>query len=445
MMMSNAPRRTTRRLPAFLGLALVAGCAVMAPAQARVEPREADRIVAVVNDEVITQRELESRLNSALGQLKRQGTPLPPMDVLQKQMLERMITDRVQLQTAKDMGMRIDDNQLDQTIGRIAAANKLGVAQFREALEKDGVQYPRFREEIRQEILIARLKDREVDNKIAVSEGEIDNYLSGDTQGGAASEEVQLQHILVRVPEGASPDALQRLKAKADQVQDRASKGEDFSQLAAAYSDAADGLSGGDLGFRTPDRLPALYADAAARLKAGEISPVLRSPAGFHIIKLANKRGSAAQLPPVEQIHARHILIKVSEVVSEAEARRKLENLKERLDNGGDFAELARLYSQDGSAAKGGDLGWLYPGDTVPEFEKAMMAMKVGETSGVVQSPFGFHLIQVLERRVQDVSQDRQRAAARQAIRERRSEEAYQDWLRQLRDRAYIEIRLEDR
>ncbi|MQY51488.1 molecular chaperone SurA [Rhodocyclus tenuis] len=413
-------------------------------APARAEPALADRIVAVVNDEVITQNELRARLDSALGQLKRQGTPLPPLDVLQRQMLDRMVMDRIQLQYARDTGLRIDDGQLEQALQRIAANNRMSPAQFREALEKDGIPYARFREEIREEMTIARIREREVENKVTVSEGEIDNYLAGDSAQGGRNEEYRLAHILLRAPESATPEQIQKLKARAEQIAERLNKGEDFAQLAASYSDAPDGLSGGDLGWRSPDRLPAVFADALPRLKVGELSPVLRSANGFHLLKLVAKRGGA-EVPSVQQTHARHILIKVNEVVSESEARHKLEGLRDRLVNGGNFAELARLYSQDGSAPKGGDLGWIYPGDTVPEFERAMDALKPGEVSQPVQSPFGFHLIEVLERRVQDVSSDRQRMAARQALRERKFDDAYQDWLRQARDRAYVELRLEDR
>ena len=434
-----------RCLPLLLCLLLASeGALAQASRSSRQEPLEADRIVAVVNDEVITLHELRARLDSALSQLKRQGTPLPPQEVLERQMLDRMVTDKVQVQFAKENGIRIEDAQLDMALNRIAANNNLSLDAFRRALEKDGIPFVKFREEIRQEMMIARLRDREVENKLLISEGEIDNYLAGASAGGAA-EEFQVAHILVRSPEAASPEQLQKLRAKAEQIVERLNRGEDFAQVAAAYSDAPDALKGGDLGLRSLDRLPTIFADVVGKMKPGQISAILKSPNGFHIIKLVAKKGGAA-LPPVQQTHARHILIKVNEVVSEAEAKRKLLAVKERLDHGGDFAELARLYSQDGTAPKGGDLGWLYPGDTVPEFERAMDSLKPGETtSQPVQSMFGWHLIQVLERRVQDVSQDRARAVARQALRERKSDEAYQDWLRQLRDRAYVEYRLEER
>ena len=423
--------------------ATVACLALLAPAclQAAAEPVEVDRIVAVVGDEVITQVELRARLQSALQQLRRQGTPLPPQAELEKQMLERLIIDRAQMQHAKQSGIRIDDLQLDQGIGRIAAGNKMTQQQFRQALEKDGLEYARFREEIRGEMVIARLREREVDSRLTISDGEIDNFLAG--QDATTCEEYQLAHILLRAPEGASPEQLQKLRLRAEQALKRARAGENFAQLAAAFSDAPDALSGGDLGWRSPDRLPVLYADALTRLQPGEVGEVLRSSAGFHILKLVAKRGGKVNVA-VRQTKARHILIRSSEVVSESEAKRKLEIVRERIQHGADFAEQARLYSHDGSAANGGELGWLNPGDTVPEFERAMDALKPGELSTVVQSPFGMHLIQVLERRERDMSEERQRAIARQAIRERKLDEAYQDWLRQLRDRTYVENRLEE-
>ena len=408
-----------------------------------VEPVEADRIVAVVGDEVITQYDLGQRYASALKQLQKQNTNLPPQDVLERQLLERMIMDRVQMQFARETGLKVDDAQLDQAMTRIAANNKLTPQQFRLALEKDGVNYATFREEIRGELTMVRLREREVEGKILVSDGEVDLYLANQASTGA-NEEYQLAHILLRAPESASPEQLQKLKLRGEQALKRAKEGVSFAELAASYSDAPDALQGGDIGLRPLDRLPQLYAETAARMQPGEVSDLLRSSAGFHIIKLLAKRGGSGPVS-VQQTHARHILIRVNEIVSETEARRKMENLRERLVNGGDFAELARLYSQDGSAGKGGDLGWVSPGDTVPEFERAMDALKDNELSPVVQTPFGMHLIQVLERRQRDVSEERKRTVARQALRERRLDESYQEWLRQLRDRAYVEIRLDEK
>lgn len=424
---------------------------VLLPVQAqtrRAQPVEIDRIVAVVNDEAITAFELRARLATVERQLRGQNVQLPPRDVLERQLLERMIADRVQLQFAKETGLRVSDVELDAALRRIAENNRLGLPDFRAALERDGIAWAKFREEIREEIVLSRLRDREVESRIVVSDGEIDNYLANPDQGASIGNvEVQTAHIVLRVPEQATPDQLMRIGARAQAALDQLRRGENFAKVAASYSDAPDGLSGGAMGSRPLDRLPALYGDAVKKLKPGEVSDILRSPAGFHIVKLIDRQGDggAKQVVSLKQTRARHILIKVNELISEAEARRKLVAIKERLDNGADFAELARLNSNDLSAAKGGDLGWLYQGDTVPDFEKAMDALKLNQISEPIQSPFGFHLIQVLERRTEDATAERQRLTARQVLRERKSDEAYQDWVRQMRDRAYVEYRSEDR
>ncbi|MDR0379498.1 MAG: peptidylprolyl isomerase [Candidatus Accumulibacter sp.] len=411
--------------------------------RAYTEPVPMDRIVAVVNDEVITLVELRHRLETVIAQLNRQGTPLPPREVLEHQMLERMVMDRIQLQHARDVGIRIDDTRLDQAIQRIAANNELTMAQFRQALERDGVQLAQFREDIRDEMTISRVREREVDSRIVISEGEIDNYLQSEASQGNSAEEFEVAHILLRSPESASPEQIDELGNRAEQIHERAARGENFSQLAAAYSDAPDGLQGGDLGMRPLERLPGIFADAVINLQVGEVAPLLRSPNGFHIVKLVARQGGGG-VPTVRQTHARHILVRVDELVSDAEARHKLEGLHDRITHGENFAELARLYSQDGSATKGGDLGWLYPGDTVPEFERAMDDLEPGSISLPVKTPFGYHLIEVLDRRVREASSDRMRSAARQALRERKLDEAYQDWLRQIRDRAYVELKLDE-
>lgn len=405
------------------------------------EPVEADYIVAVVGDGVITRNELRARLAVALKQLEKQGTPLPSQDVLELQMLERMIMDHAQFAYARESGLRIDDQQLDQAIGRIAANNNMSQSQFRAALENDGIAYADFREEIRGEMIMARLREREVESRLVVSDSEIDNYLANQAANGGG-DEYRLAHILLRAPESVSPEQLQKLRLRGEQALAKARAGENFAELTAVFSDAPDALQGGELGWRQLDRLPQLYAEAAARLQTGEVSELLRSSAGFHIVKLVDKRSANAPAS-VMQTNARHILIRVNEIVSEAEARHRLETVRERIVNGMDFAEQARIFSQDGSAAKGGDLGWLNPGDTVPDFERAMDALKPGDLSPVVKTPFGMHLIQVIERRERDVSAERQRSVARQAIRERKLDDAYQDWLRQLRDRTYVENRLE--
>ena len=408
-----------------------------------------DRIVAVVNTEVVTNSELLERVATAERQMKRQNTPVPEPRVLERQVLERLILEKAQLQMAKETGLRVDEIQLDRTVARIAENNKMTLATFRQTLERDGLQFERFREEIRNEIMVTRLREREVDDKIQVSDSEIDLYVAEAEGPGAPLGDVEYNfaHVLIRLPEQATPESLQAARGRAEKVIAEAKGGADFARLAASFSDAPDALAGGNMGWRPHDRLPEVFAAALKDLRAGEVTPVLRSPAGFHVLKLLDRRGGATPLSsaPVQQTHARHILIKTNEVVSENDARRRLADLRERIVNGGDFAEVARLQSEDGTAAKGGDLDWVYKGDTVPEFERAMDELKPGEISPPVKSPFGYHLIQVLERRVADVSAERRRLQARQALRERRADEAYQDWLRQLRDRTYVEIRLEEK
>jgi peptidyl-prolyl cis-trans isomerase SurA len=407
-----------------------------------------DRIVAVVNKEVVTASELRERVELAERELRRQNTPLPERPVLERQVLERLIVDKAQLQLAGDSGIRIDEVQLDRAIERIADNNKMTLAQFRQVLEQDGVAFDRFRDEVRRQIVLQRLREREVDERIEVSETEIDLYLEEHKVGGPERVEYNVAHILLRLPEQASPERIEQMRARAERARGEAHAGGDFARLAASYSDAGDALQGGQMGWRAADRLPELFAAALAKLKPGEVSEVLRSPGGFHILKLLDRRGAAAVGgPAVAQTRARHILVRTSETVSEADAQRRLTDLRQRIVNGGaDFAELARLHSADvASAARGGELGWIFPGDTVPEFERALEALKPRELSQPVKTPFGWHLIEVLERRTASLPPERMRLAARQAIRERKSDEAFQEWVRQLRDRTYVEIRLEEK
>jgi peptidyl-prolyl cis-trans isomerase SurA len=428
-----------------LALALALAAAPCARAQ---KPRPVivlDRIVAVVNDEVITRNDLDERVKLAYIQLQRAGTPSPARDVLEKQLLDRLISDRVQLQFAKETGLRVDDAELDRAIGRIAEENKITIAQLRQTLEKDGVPLAKFREDIRNEIVTARLREREVDNRIVVTDGEIDNFLKTQEVQTGGGDEYNLSHILVTVPENASPEQIQIRRARAEQALAQVKGGTDFRQVAASFSDASDALQGGSMGWRDANRLPALFTDALQKLQPGGVTDLLRSANGFHLLKLNDRRGSGSAPVIVNQTRVRHILIKTNELVSEEEARRRLVGLKERLDNKVDFAELARAHSEDASSVKGGDLGWISPGDTVPEFERAMSALKTGEVSVPVKSPFGWHLIQVLERRNEDMSKERQRLNARMALRARKSDESYQEWVRQLRDKAYVELRLEER
>jgi len=404
-----------------------------------------DRIVAVVNKEVITYSELNEAVGAAQRQLARQGTQAPPKAVLERQILERLILDKAQLQMARDIGIRVDELQLDRAVQRIAQRNNMTLAQFRKLLEGDGVPFDAWREDLREQILLSRLREREVNDKIQVSDGEIDLFLE-ELKSNPTRVEYDLSHVLVRIPEQASPERIAEALARAEKAQAEARAGGDFGGIAASYSDAPDALTGGALGWRTQDRLPALFAGALRGMKSGEVSEVLRSPAGFHLLKLIERRDAGGGDAPVTQTRVRHILIRTNEVVSESDARRRLDDIRERVVNGrSDFAEMARVHSDDASAGRGGELDWVYPGDTVPDFERAMQELKVGEISQPVRTPFGYHLIQVLERRAADMSPERRRLQARQALRERKSEETFQEWLRQVRDRAYVELRLEER
>ena len=437
---SNMNRLLTR---SRLALAIGLSCAVLAlPAAAAPRAVGVDRIVAVVNNEVITAQELKARVDQAVRQLKRQGVELPPAEVLERQMLERLIVEHAQIQLARETSLRVDEVTLERAIGRIAESNKLGLDQLRATLEKDGVAWNTFRDQIRTEILLTRLREREVDNKVVVTDAEVDNFLASNPDA-FSNEEYLVSHILLGAPERATPEQIERLRARAEAVMARLRSGEDFARVAAATSDAPDAVSGGSLGWRKLDRVPALFAEAMRNLKPGEVAAPMRSAAGVHIVKLVDRRGGdAAAAQKLEQTHVRHILVKTSEVLSDAEAEARLRVLRERVVNGADFGELAKASSADLSAAKGGDLGWVNPGDTVPEFERVMNALKPGEVSQPVRSPFGWHLIQVMERRVQDVTEERKRGIARAALRDRKAEQTYEDWVRQLRDSTYVDNRL---
>ncbi len=439
-------RTPLRRIPSRLSLVLFAALsctAALFPVHAaNSRSVEIDHIAAVVNNEVITARELRERVEQAMHQLNRQGTPQPPADVLERQLLERLVLERAQLQLARETSLQVDEATLERAIARIAESNRLTIAQLQAALEKDGVSWSRFRDNIRTEILLTRLREREVDSRIVVTDAEVDNFLTNNADA-LSGEEFELAHILIRVPEAATQQQMAGLVARAETAKQRLNSGDDFARVAASYSDAPDAMNGGALGWRSRDRLPPLFADAVRDLSPGSVSPVLRSSAGLHIVKLLDKRGGAAAGPQqLEQTRARHILIRTSEILNDSEAESRLLGLRERVVNGAaSFAELAKAHSADLSSAKGGDLGWLSAGDTVPEFERAMNALKPGEVSAPVRSPFGWHLIQVEARRLQDVSDERKRNAARNALRERKADEAFEDWLRQLRDRTYVEYR----
>ncbi len=434
----------------FLVLLALAAAAASAqpspPAPSAAPPRVVaiDRVIAVVNDEAITQYELDDARRIVVQQLKQQNVQQPAADVLDKQVLESLITERALLQHAKDSGIKVDDTQVERAIQRIAEDNKLTLDGLRQALAREGVAYVRYREDVRSEIVMQRLREREVDARITVSDAEVENYLATTKAQSGGEAEYRLAHILVLVPEQANAEQIEAKRRRAEEALRNIRDGTDFGQVAAGFSDASDALSGGNLGWRPGARLPTVFAETVRGMKAGDVSPVLRSAAGFHIVKLIERR-SRNEPALVDQTHVRHILIRVNEITSEAEGKAKIDRLKDRLDAGAKFEDIAKLNSEDASSAKGGDLGWLGPGDTVPVFEEAMNKLTVNQVSAPVRTPFGWHLIEVLGRRKQDVSADRERTQAQLAIRQRKSDEAFQDWVRQTRDRAYVEVRLDDR
>ena len=404
-------------------------------------------IVVVVNDEVITRQELDERMREVEARLKKGGTPLPDRAALQKQLLERMITDRAQMQLAKENGMRVDDVMLDRTMLRLAEQNKMSLPEFRNQIEREGTSYAKFREEIRDDILMQRIREREVDSKIQVSETEIDNYLAAEANNKNAKQELNLAHILISIPEKASAEQIAARRARAEEVLQKLRAGADFAKTAVTYSDSSEAMKGGDIGWREQDRLPQLFVDAISKVKVGEFSDIVRSPNGFHIVKINGKRAAndAKAAAAVQQNHVRMILLKVSQIVTAAEAQQKLRDFKQRIEaKTATFEELAKTHSADGSASKGGDLGWIYPGD-VPDFDEAIAKLEINQISEPITTQYGVHLLQVTERKSDELSKDRVRMAARQAVRERKSDEALQDWLREIRDRAYVDFRLEDK
>jgi peptidyl-prolyl cis-trans isomerase SurA len=407
-----------------------------------------DSVYVIVNDEVITRREVDNRVNEITTRLRAQGAQLPDAEDLRRQVVEAMITERAQLQLGKEYGVRVSDTELDRAIGRIAESQKMSVQDMRNQMEKEGMTFAQFREQIRNEIIMQRLVDHEVDSKIQVSDAEIDTYMAAEKAAAADRVEVDLAQILVRIPENASPEQIAARKARADEVARQLRTGADFAKMAATYSDSPDALQGGAVGWRDPNRLPQTFAAELVKLKPGQITPVLRTNVGFHILKVNNVRKPEAtqqqEEAVVQQTHARHIMLKVTPTQTEADDRKKLLDLKAKIESKqASFEDLARQNSQDTYAAKGGDMGWVESGDVPAELETVMKSLKPGEISDPVKTPFGMHIVQVVERKSQDTSKDKERAAARQVLTERKRQEAMEDWARQVRDRAYVEFREE--
>lgn len=430
-------------LSAGLAAGLSLAISIEARSQTAPEIIEIDRIIAVVNNDVIVQSEMLTRMRVVIEQLGNSGVPAPPRDVLEKQVLEQLILDRLQMQIAAITGIRVDDEALNRQIADIARRNNLTLREFRDILERDGFVFATFREEIRKELIKTRVQQRQVQDRVQVTDRDIDNFLATRDKQGGENPEYRLGHILVAVPDGASPEELADAKDEAEDIIARLRAGANFGRTAAAESDGRQALEGGDLGWRKGGELPTLFEEVAPTLEKGGISDVIRSSSGFHIIKLIDVRGAERHV--INQTHARHILVKTNEVLNANAARSRLRVLRARILNGADFTELARASSDDpGSAVKGGDLGWLSPGDTIPPFEKTMDSLEVNAISEPFETQFGWHIVQVMGRRDRDSTEEVRRAKAAEALHKRKIDEELQSWFRQIRDEAYIEYRLDE-
>ncbi|WP_206954328.1 peptidylprolyl isomerase [Trinickia acidisoli] len=407
-----------------------------------------DSVAAVVNDDVITVRELDERVGLISRRLVQQHAPVPPQDQLRSQVLNQMVLERIQLEKAKEDGIVVSDEDVQKTLQRLATANNLSLDVYRARIEAEGVPWSVFTGDARNELMLSKLREKEVDSKVTVSDAEVANYIASQRGPGArAQQDLRIEHILVKVPAGAAQGVVDAAQKKAEAILQQAKSGTKFESLAKDNSQAADAKQGGDLGFKTPGSLPDPFVKAAAQLRPGEVNPdLIRTDDGFEVIRLVDRRigvgGSAADAPKIVQTHVRHILIRVGDGQSEADARQRLLDIRQQIEAGGDFTQFARTYSQDGSASQGGDLGWVSPGETVPEFERAMNNLKDGEISEPVRSEYGYHLIQVLGRRDAEGSVQQEMDLARQAIGQRKAEQAYSDWLRELRDSAYVQYKV---
>jgi peptidyl-prolyl cis-trans isomerase SurA len=406
------------------------------PLSAIAETQWLDRVVAIAGQDIITERELRQELQVIAQELQSRQVKLPSQEVLIPQVLERLIVKKLQLERANTQGIRIDDISLDKAVRNIAAENSMSLPQFRKALTQEGLDYSTFREDIRNELAIAKLRERQVDSRINVSDQEIEDLIKKSSNAGEAHKRYRLSHILIALPEAATPDRIKKASQKANKVLEKARNGEDFSKLAIAYSDGQQALEGGDLGWRNGDQLPTLFSKEILKLHPKQVSPLIRSASGFHILKLIEVAGGEEK-PKIQQSRSRHILI------PSKDGQLQLKKLRQEIQQGADFSALAKKYSKDpGSAAKGGDLGWTSSGTFVPAFEETLQKLSPGEISEPFKSRFGWHIVQLLERRTTDVPKDLLQARARELILKQKREEETQLWLRRLRDESYVEYRL---
>lgn len=400
-----------------------------------------DRVAAVVNDGVVLSSELEEQIAEISGRMKAQNMEMPPAQVLRQQVLERLIVQEIQMQRAKRAGILINDESLNQALGDVAQRNNLTLSQLPQALAAQGVDYPSYRESVRREMTMQVLRQRDVLQRINVSPREIEQFLAKQRNRPSESSEYNISHILIAVPQDPTPRQLEEAARRAEDVSRRARSGEDFAQLAIANSNSQTALEGGALGWRRGPEIPTVLADIVVRLKAGETSEPLRTPTGYHIVRLNEMRGEAGQ-GVVEQTHARHILLKPTEVQDDATVEQRLRDVRARILKGEDFAGLAKTLSEDpGSAVDGGDLGWTVPGTFVPEFDKALAALKENEISQPFRTQFGWHIVQLLGKRQFDNTEELQRQRAFMQLRESKADEEVELWLRRLRDEAYVDVK----
>lgn len=430
--------------PAVLGLALALLHVPPVQAQTQTPSNQfADYIVAIVNAEPVTNSEVRQRVTRAQATLREQGRPVPAREALTQQVLQELIAEKAQLQLARELGIRVDDATLDEAEQSVARQNQLDMAALRARLAADGVTQAQFRDTLRNQILLTRLRDRELERQVRVTDADIDRFLREQARtADPARATVRLGHVLIAVPESASPDQVAALQARAQQAAQRARGGEDFSVLARELSQGAEREQGGDMGARPLDRYPSLFAEAVSGQALGAVLGPLRSGAGFHVLKVLDVQQADGLPVAVTQTRARHILLRTGPQLTEAQARARLLDYRRRVIGGlATFDALATEFSQDGSAARGGDLGWAGPGQFVPEFEEAMDSLRPGEVGQPLVSRFGVHLIQVVERRQAALTEAQRRELARNVVRERKLDEAYIAWAQEVRGRAYVELR----
>ncbi|MDD2924917.1 peptidylprolyl isomerase [Rhodoferax sp.] len=411
-------------------------------ATASVAPTPSDFIVAVVNSEPITNNEVRREIQRVLQQFAQQRRPLPDVKLLAPEVLESLINQKAQLQLARESGLRVEDSAVDESVQLIARQNQIDVPELLRRVEREGQTASQFRAQLRDQILMQRLRERDVEGRVRVTDLEVDQFQREQQTDTSGNIEINLAQILVAVPESPSAVQLDALKARAQRALERARGGEDFAALVREFSDASDLSTGGQLGLRPTSRYPELFVQATQQLSVGDVAALVRSPAGFHVLKVVEKVRPGQPTMVVTQSHARHILLLPNTRLSDAQARDKLLDFKKQVVTGkADFAALARANSQDGSAAEGGDLGWASPGMFVPEFEAVMNRLAPGEVSDPLQSRFGWHLIQLLERRQASLSAEQQREAIRATLREKKLDETYRTWVQDIRARAYVEMR----